>query len=422
MSLFGAPKTPILFGNQTNNQGNSLFGNNNNNTNNNNKTGLFSNTNAGQTNLSFGTGTGTNTLFSNNNNAPAANQSLFGTKNNGGNNQNSFLGNNTQNQSQSIFGQNNAPSLFNNNNNPFQQQQKNNTANTNIIFNNNPPSQGNKFNNQNQNINWNNSRLSHDLYEYKQLLINVKNCTDPSLPENMFKDYLYMPIPKGRQPNEFNIYRPYTYINQQQKIMNDYKIWDEANKNNKDPNKFFPIQISTVDALLNRYKNLEKGILMNITKNLETQKNLENLNKKIDDEMSSKLNEIKACHTRLDKLQLDLSSKVAQYNYLLGTARENILDTHKIKENIKKAEDNINKNNIVDLSEKAKKMSNEQFEGENKDYLKEMNKDKVNKMLDALTEIQGMMNVVNNNNKKNLNIVKGMQKEVDRILKKNEMY
>ena len=137
--------------------------------------------------------------------------------------------------------------------------------------------------------------------------------------------------------------------------------------------------------------------------------------------MSNKLYEIKNCHTKLNKLQLSLSSKVAQYNYLLGTARENINDTQQIKENIKKADDNINNNNIIELSEQAKKMSNEEFEAENKDYIKEINKEKINYMIDALIEIQGMMNVVNTNNKKNLNIVKGMQKEVERILKKNEL-
>ena len=41
--------------------------------------------------------------------------------------------------------------------------------------------------------------------------------------------------------------------------------------------------------------------------------------------------------------------------------------------------------------------------------------------MDALVEIQNMMNVVNTNNRKNLNIVNGMQKEVERILKKNEI-
>ena len=420
-SNFGSGGGGSLFGNNQNpSQTSSLFsGNNTTNAGTNNKPGLFG-ANSNPTTFSFGNNTGTNNIFggNNNNNPNPSSTSLFGA-NNLSINTNNQTNNIKVNQPSSFLGQTNNPSPFNFNNN--QPQQQNNTNPNNNFFNTNP--QGNNTMNQfqNQYMNLNDPRLSHDLEEYKQLLNNINNCTDPSCAENMFKDYLYMPIPKGRQPNEYNIYRPYTYIDGQKKIINDYKIWDIANKNNKDPNKFFPIQISSVDSLLTRYKTLEKGILVNIAKNVETQKNLENLNKKIDDEMSNKLYEIKNCHTKLNKLQLSLSSKVAQYNYLLGTARENINDTQQIKENIKKADDNINNNNIIELSEQAKKMSNEEFEGENKDYIKEINKEKINYMIDALIEIQGMMNVVNTNNKKNLNIVKGMQKEVERILKKNEL-
>ena len=427
MSLFGQKRNfgsgggGSLFGNNQNpSQTSSLFsGNNTTNAGTNNKPGLFG-SNSNPTNFSFGTNTGTNNIFggNNNNNPNPSSTSLFGA-NNLSINTNNQTNNIKVNQPSSFLGQTNNPSPFNFNNN--QPQQQNNTNPNNNFFNTNPQGNNTMDQFQNQYMNLNDPRLSHDLEEYKQLLNNINNCTDPSCAENMFKDYLYMPIPKGRQPNEYNIYRPYTYIDGQKKIINDYKIWDIANKNNKDPNKFFPIQISSVDSLLTRYKTLEKGILVNIAKNVETQKNLENLNKKIDDEMSNKLYEIKNCHTKLNKLQLSLSSKVAQYNYLLGTARENINDTQQIKENIKKADDNINNNNIIELSEQAKKMSNEEFEAENKDYIKEINKEKINYMIDALIEIQGMMNVVNTNNKKNLNIVKGMQKEVERILKKNEL-
>ena len=419
-SNFGSGGGGSLFGNNQNpSQTSPLFsGNNTTNAGTNNKPGLFG-SNSNPTTFSFGNNAGTNNIFGGNNNNPnPSSTSLFGA-NNLSINTNNQTNNIKVNQPSSFLGQTNNPSPFNFNNN--QPQQQNNTNPNNNFFNTNPQGNNTMDQFQNQYMNLNDPRLSHDLEEYKQLLNNINNCTDPSCAENMFKDYLYMPIPKGRQPNEYNIYRPYTYIDGQKKIINDYKIWDIANKNNKDPNKFFPIQISSVDSLLTRYKTLEKGILVNIAKNVETQKNLENLNKKIDDEMSNKLYEIKNCHTKLNKLQLSLSSKVAQYNYLLGTARENINDTQQIKENIKKADDNINNNNIIELSEQAKKMSNEEFEGENKDYIKEINKEKINYMIDALIEIQGMMNVVNTNNKKNLNIVKGMQKEVERILKKNEL-
>ena len=416
MSLFGNPS-------QNQNQGGGLFGSNQLSSNplgaNNNKQGGLFGANNNSTNISFGANTsGGNSLFGNN---TSSNQINFGA-NKGNQNNNIFGSNTTGNQSTSLFGQNNTQNANN--------QQNQNTSNilgnlSGINANNNQsnnPQQNNIFYQNRQNyIDLNNQKTRHDLEEFNQILDNVSNCSDPARLENMFKDYLYMPIPKGIQPNDVNNYRPYTIVEGQQKIVNDYNIWEKANKNNVNPNKYFPIQISSVDALLNRYKNLEKGILQTIAKTVETQKNLENINKKIDDEMNSKISELKNCHIKLDKLQLGLSSKVAQYNYLLGTAKENVNETQQIKENIKKANDIINKNNMIDVAEKVKKFSNEEIAGEKKDYMQELNKEKINYMLDALVEIQNMMNVVNANNRRNLNIVNGMQKEIDRILKKNEI-
>lgn len=433
-----------LFNNQSQSQsqtqGGGLFGAPQQNTsisgaNNNNKSGgLFGNS-SNPTNISFGANntTGGNSLFGAN---TSSNQLTFGP-NNSGNNQNNQQGslfsfNNKGNQSNNLFGSGNqSANLFGQNNTQNANNQQN--QNTSSIFGNlsginatnnqnNNPQQNNFFNQNRQNyIDINNPKNRHDLEEYKQILENVSNCSDPAHQENMFKDYLYMPIPKGIQPSDVNNYRPYTIVEGQQKIVNDYNIWEKASKNNVDPNKYFPIQISSVDALLNRYKNLEKGILQSIAKTVETQKSLEKINKKVDDEMNSKISEIKNCHTRLDKLQLGLSSKVAQYNYLLGTAKENVNDTQQIKDNIKKTNDNINKNNMIEVSDKIKKCSVEEIPGETKNYIKELNKDKINYMFDALVEIQNMMNVVNTNNKRNLNIVNGMNKEIERILKKNQI-
>ena len=409
--LFGAPASS----NQTSN----LFGASNNN---NKSGGLFGNNTNNPTNISFGannTSSGTG-IFGNN---TSLNTATFG-QSNSGNNQNNqtnniFGTNNTGNQTNNIFGQNN---LQNNNN-----QQKQNTSNifgnlsginaSNNNQNNNNPQQNNAFNQnrQNQYIDINNPKIRHDLEEYKQILDNVSFCYDPSHIENMFKDYLYMPIPKGIQPNDANVYRPYTIVDGQQKIVNDYNIWEKASKNNADPNKYFPIQISSVDALLNRYKNIEKGILQSIAKTVETQKSLENLNKKIDDEMNNKMLELKNCHLKVDELEIDLSSKIAQYNYLIGAAKENVANTQEIKDNIKKVNDTIKKSNMMELCEKIKKSSNENFSGENKNYIKDMSKEKINAMLDSLVEIQNMMKIIYNNTKKNLDTINGMQKEADKI-------
>ena len=402
-NIFGGNAGNISFGANNNNKPNNIFGGNN------------------PTNISFGASNNSGgNLFTNN----------TSTSNTGGNNTNNqpntnnLSGLNSGNQQQNIFGQNNTQNTQNNNNflgnlsgiNSNNNNQNNNNQQNNIF--NNPNNQR-----QNQYLNLKDAAIAFYLKEYEQILLTVKNCYDPSQRENMFKDYLYNPIPKGTQPNDVNVFRGHTYYNdgQQQKgIINDYNIWEAGEKNNPDANKYYPVQISSVDALLKRYKNLEKTLLESIAKTVETQKSLENLNKQIDNEMNNRITELKNCHEKLDKLQISLSAKVAQYNYLLGTAKENINDTQQIKDNLKKANENIKKNNMIELSEKVKKLSNEEMGGENKDYIKELSKEKINYMLDALVEIKNMMNVVNNNNKKNLNIVNGMQKEIDRIMKKNE--
>ena len=412
-----------LFGNNNNttNATNNLFGNNNNTTNTTNN--LFGNNN--------NTISTTSSIFGNNNNPTSTSNSLFGNINNNVNfsNASTFTFGSNQNQNQtnntttSVIGNNNPNSLFGqNNNNPIsslgQNNNQNQIGNLNGINNNNQVN--NNINQNNQYLDLNNPKTLHDLLEYQKILTNIDNCMNPSKNENMFKDYLYQPIPKGKQPNEYNVYRPHT-INKERKMVyiNDYHIWEEGKNNNKNPNEYYPIQISSVEDLLNRNKKIESGLFKSISQTVETQKNLETLNKKIDDEMNNKLMELKNCHLKLDELELSLSSKVAQYNYLIGTAKENVRETQEIKDTIKKTNDNIKKNNMLELCEKIKKSSNENFGGESHNYIKDMNKEKINNMLDALVEIQNMMTIVSNNNKKNLDTLVGMQREVDRIFRKN---
>ena len=63
---------------------------------------------------------------------------------------------------------------------------------------------------------------------------------------------------------------------------------------------------------------------------------METLNKKIDDEMNNKISDLKNCYLKANELEIDLSSKIAQFNYLAGTAKESIVNTQEIKDNIKK--------------------------------------------------------------------------------------
>lgn len=419
-----------LFNNQSQSQsqtqGGGLFGAPQQNTsisgaNNNNKSGgLFGNS-SNPTNISFGANntTGGNSLFGAN---TSSNQLTFGP-NNSGNNQNNQQGslfsfNNKGNQSNNLFGSGNqSANLFGQNNTQNANNQQN--QNTSSIFGNlsginatnnqnNNPQQNNFFNQNRQNyIDINNPKNRHDLEEYKQILENVSNCSDPAHQENMFKDYLYMPIPKGIQPSDVNNYRPYTIVEGQQKIVNDYNIWEKASKNNVDPNKYFPIQISSVDALLNRYKNLEKGILQSIAKTVETQKSLEKINKKVDDEMNSKISEIEEIKNLFLKLK-------------------NCEDTEKLYK-IFEEWDNSYNNLISQVQKTSGKQSNKiQIEKEIEKYQEILNNKRkeitieeqkyYKKYIDSLTDLlNNSLNDVENSFK----VIQGNFKNFEDQLKKN---
>ena len=414
---------------------NNLFGQSNND----NKT---SNLNSG--NFSFGANTNpntTNSLFSNaqNNGQNTVNfgSTLTFGQNLSGNQNNNTIGTNN-------FGQNNNSNILfgQNNNNAGNNNNANNQNGNNIIFNNknnidlkginninnnqnnnnnggnNNPANNNPIQNQ-QYLNLNDIKVQSGLTEYKNSLLNVEKCFNPGESENMFKDYIYMPT-AGKSSSEVNIYRPYTIWKNQEKIINDYNIWEKGNANNKNPKEFFTAQISSVDGLVDRNKLLEKAILSSIGKTVEEEKNLEKLNKQLDDEMNNKILDLKNRYLKVEELEISLSSKLAQYNYLVGSANENVSDSQEIKDNIKKVNDKIKKNNMIELCNKIKKSSNENFSGENKNFVKDMSKERINNMLDGLVEIQNMMTVIYNNNKKNMGMILGMQKEAERIFKKND--
>ena len=349
----------------------------------------------------------TPSLFSNIQNNTTQTNNIFSNLQNNQNNQN--IQGNIFSQPQNTLQQNN--NILNNN-------QKNNNILNNNQQNNNILNNNQQNNNLNLNnfINLDDQNIQRDKNEYDEALNNVIKCWTSSEKENMFKDYVYTPIPKGKSPEDYHKYKPFYVYKNNEIIINDYNIWEEGNKNNKNPNEMYTDQIASVNSLLTRNKYLEKSILKNIAQTIENEKNLEDINKKIDEDMNSKLLDIKNHQLKVDELEIDLSSKIAQYNYLAGAAQENVSNTQEIKENLKKTYDIINRNKILEFSEKIKQPSNENIGGENKNYIKDMSQENINGLLDSLVEIQNMMKIIYNNSKKNLDIITGIQKEADKIL------
>ena len=267
---------------------------------------------------------------------------------------------------------------------------------------------------QNQHLDLNNPKIIQDISEYREVLLNIEKYSNIYL-FNLLKDYIFMHIPEGKSSNNYNQYRP--FLGKANEIISGSEICEEITENDKNPNSFFPNQINSFNTLLDKFKNFEKRIFINIANTLDNVKNLEKLDKKIDYEMNNNLSDLKNCFLKINILEINLSSKIAQYNYLVGEAKENVVNTQEIKDNIKKANDNIDKNNMADICKKIKKYSNENFMWQNKNYIKDMNKERINEMLDSLLEIKNVMNFIYDNNKKNLDIIIGMNKQSEKIFK-----
>ena len=428
-----------IFGNNNNNKTSNIFSSNfsfgikNDNNNNKATSTLFGNAN----NVTFGTNNNNNSTLSSlqTNNIFNNNNSIFG---NTSSNQNNIFINNNQNNltTNNIFANknnNNNSLLFQNNNNNQNNIIGNNTINIGNINNNNLFNLSG-INNDNNNIinnnvmnngyiNINDQKAENEINEYKQVLNDINKCMNVSECENMFKDYLYMKIQKGKILNDINNYKPYTYRNNQQ-IINDYNIWVEGNKHNKYPNEFFPVQISSPKELLKRNILLEKAILNNIARDHDSIKNLENVNKKITDVMNQKLIDLKNYQYKIEELEYELATLKDKYNYLTGSATENLEDIKEIKENEIKINDKIKEDEIIESFGKMKRFPNENLNLSNlnnQNYVKNMNHDKINLLLDGLTEIQNMMDYIYNDNKKTLNIIMGAQKKFDEICEKHKL-
>jgi len=254
-----------LFGNKSNTNNNSsggLFGNKSNN----NSGGLFggNNNNSSGSGNSFGNKSGGSGLFGNNNNNNNNSNSLFGNKNN--NSGSSLFGNNKNNNSgNSLFGSNNnnsGNSLFGNNNN----------SNSNSLFGNNNNNNSNGSSNQfifPQTSSSNSTSVSTNPVTELQKFYNAYNPKDQNF---QFDAILY-----SKPAQNFNTkqYMKPPDVSQH--------LWDQANKQNPDPDKLTPVFIKGFDQLHKRAEALAQASKQVQMKKKEMRATIENLKQKHQD-------------------------------------------------------------------------------------------------------------------------------------------
>jgi len=267
-----------LFGNKSNNSSGGLFGNNNssgglfnsNNNNssgglfgnksNNNSGGLFGGNNNNSSGSGFGNKSGGNSLFGNNNNNS---NSLFGNKNN--NSGNSLFGNNKNNNS--------GNSLFGNNNN---------SNNSNSLFgNNNNNNSGLSFNNNN------NSNGSSNQFIFPQTSSSNSTSVSTNPVTELQKFYnAYNPKDQNFQFDAILYNKPAQNFNTKQYMKPpdvSQHLWDQANKQNPDPDKLTPVFIKGFDQLHKRAEALAQASKQIQIKKKEMRATIEHLKQKHQD-------------------------------------------------------------------------------------------------------------------------------------------
>jgi len=283
-----------LFGNKSNNSSGGLFGNNNNssgglvNSNNNNSSGgLFGNKSNNNNNSSsgglFGNKSNNNSggLFGGNNNNSSGGSNAFGGNKSGGNN---LFGNNNNN-SNSLFGNknNNSGNSFGNNKNNNSGSSlfgnNNNSNNSNSLFgNNNNNNSGLSFNNNN------NSNGSSNQFIFPQTSSSNSTSVSTNPVTELQKFYnAYNPKDQNFQFDAILYNKPAQNFNTKQYMKPpdvSQHLWDQANKQNPDPDKLTPVFIKGFDQLHKRAEALAQASKQIQMKKKEMRVTIEHLKQK----------------------------------------------------------------------------------------------------------------------------------------------
>lgn len=377
MSLFGQTnQQSSLFGNNSS-KGGSLFGNQSAN----NGGGLFSGTTQNQS-------------------------SLFG-------NQNSNLLNQPKTGGQGLFGapQGQSTSLFNNN-----QPSSGLFSNTSTFP---AGNQVSAFSNPGvTQLNHYPTKRDIDIQEIAILFNNFIDAYNPSSPSNLFKYFLYTRGDITCDIRQLQQYSPYIKTEDGTNNCIDFNLWRKATQDNKNPQRTFPTQISSPKQFEFRIKKEEINLLCVLEEIVKTQKNLEALNLKYENDMNEELIEARNKMKKIKHLLTMVSTKMAKFSLRIGKGEKNMTAEKKISEQL-----NSIRNLLQEDSEFKRKVNNVKnislehtfVENDENNYMKEMNKMRIDKSMNALRELKCVIDTQFSNLNKNIKIINGIQNDINQL-------
>ena len=262
------------------------------------------------------------------------------------------------------------------------------------------------------------SKKDIDLYEIQILFQNFLHCSDPSNPANLFKYFCYTQVQEGENISYYQHYYPFV---QSEEGINciDYNLWLKATQNNPNPKNTFPTQISSPKQMVSRLKTDEIKLLTVLEEFVNMQKQMEMLNVKCNSEIEKELTNARANMKTIKKLLTEVSTKMAMLGIRLGRVDKNVVLEQKIQEKLIDIKAKTDKDSelmlkIDEVKNMAEGSVNEQ---EEKQYMKEMNKFRLDKNMNTLRELKIIIDKQFKRLTDNIKVVNGIQNDINHLNK-----
>ena len=262
------------------------------------------------------------------------------------------------------------------------------------------------------------SKKDIDLYEIQILFQNFLHCSDPSNPANLFKYFCYTQVQEGENISYYQHYYPFVQSEEGVNCI-DYNLWLKATQNNPNPKNTFPTQISSPKQMVSRLKTDEIKLLTVLEEFVNMQKQMELLNVKCNSEIEKELTNARANMKTIKTLLTEVSTKMAMLGIRLGRVDKNVVLEQKIQEKLIdiKAKTDKDSELMVKIDEVKNMAEGSVNEQEEKQYMKEMNKFRLDKNMNTLRELKIIIDKQFKRLTDNIKVVNGIQNDINHLNK-----
>jgi hypothetical protein len=270
--------------------------------------------------------------------------------------------------------------------------------------------------------NQNNNKKELDKQEILQVIQNYMSCLNPKTNVNAFKYMLYNRVPKGYEQyiQAFQQYKQVEKIEDGTENLVDFNYWMKALQNNPNPNLFYPYQVSSPSQLVQRVKTTEILEFTALETIMNLQNNLNILNNTYDIEIDNEVSTIKNKLQMIKAKQLSVMSKIEKLALITGKAEKKFNLETSISNKLNTLKSVLSENRdyapkIKELQTMTTLMGFENQQNEEKDYFKDLDKERLEKNVNVLRDMKKIFDVTFSSLKENISVVNFIKNDLDNL-------